>query len=63
MEKCRQAATDGASESAIAATANAVALTGIGTTKGYPPFARPFSMSSSTVNGFLLFCDRCIRPS
>jgi hypothetical protein len=32
-------------------------------TPRYPTFVRPFSMSSSTLNGFLGFCDRCIRPS
>jgi hypothetical protein len=31
--------------------------------QNYSTFARCFSMSSSTVNGFLLFCDRGIRPS
>jgi hypothetical protein len=31
--------------------------------RNYPALAKCFSISSSTVNGFLVFCDRCIRPS
>jgi hypothetical protein len=29
----------------------------------YPTLVRPFSISSSTLNAFFVFCDRCIRPS
>ncbi len=33
------------------------------TPENYSTFVRPNFASSATVNGFLVFCDRCARPS
>ena len=38
-------------------------LTSLAKRVGYSTFVRCFSISSSTVKGFLVFCDRCNRPS
>jgi hypothetical protein len=59
------AAHDGATNMGtwIDRAATAVGRSNVQLKVAYPTFVRPFSISSSTVNGFFVFCDRCIRPS
>ena len=38
-------------------------FSGVSEGRNYPTFVKFLSISSSKVNGFLVVCDRCIRPS